>query len=213
MKIPIFVPLDRPPTLAHCSGPRAVRIDATLGATSLLLSGGDLSARSICGDSAEVPDALDQELPVAMLRAVASGSDQSWFLISQSQQLHINGKSPLALAALEPGDIVSIGDSDWWLAQLYSPTPIEAPATLAGKLCPVCGGDLAMPGIRIILCCCGRALHCEAPDDPANKQALNCFFEAATCGQCGQPCTLEARLIPESPAKLFDALPEDFDTE
>jgi hypothetical protein len=140
---------------------------------------------------------------VAALRFHPSPLGLDWWLVPRHASLAINGVAPLPLAALEPGDLLSVGPAWWLVASLWEPEPGPAPAELAEKQCPVCGGALALA--PVCQCPCGRYYHLESPGaSPADDEVLNCYL-AGPCGLCGRQPTLEPVLWPDPPDKLFSA--------
>jgi hypothetical protein len=209
MKNLVLIPVEQGPR----RGQHAVRIDTAQAAAELMRDNDvGLAARSLDAQTADNGNgaAGDAREPVAALHGLASGDERAWYLVPHAQDLQLNGKRPLSLAALEPGDIVSVGSGDWWVAQLFTPTRIDPPENLAGKCCPVCGFDLVELKIPVVGCSCGRTFyHLEKPEEPDNPDVLNCWLKANQCASCQQPCSMEPRLIPEAPIKLFDQEKEE----
>lgn len=123
-----------------------------------------------------------------------------WFIVDPTHQFSINDQPTLGIQRFAPGDLLGRGLQSWFVTQRVSPQPIEAPASIREKICPMCGDKLG--AAPVVECSCGRFLHLENPADPADEAALNCFLVARVCGSCGQPTTLEPRLVPEPPPQL-----------
>jgi hypothetical protein len=139
---------------------------------------------------------------VGLLHLAAGGAAPSWMLIARSNHIGLNGQTPtLPIAAIGPGDLLSIGEQCWMVSSLWRPEPIDAPAELRDKPCPVCGGELGVA--RVVQCSCGRWSHLENPDAPDDPNALNCFLKAGACGECGRRASLEPQMIPEVPDSLL----------
>jgi hypothetical protein len=138
--------------------------------------------------------------PIAELKIRSTPLGLDWWLAPRHPSLAVNGVAPLPLAALEPGDLLSSGAAWWLVASLWTAEPRPAPAELAGRQCPVCGGPLS--AANVCQCPCGRFYHLEAPDAGDNEQVLNCYL-AAPCGLCGRQPTLEPTFWPEPAESLF----------
>jgi hypothetical protein len=153
--------------------------------------------RLVPSDSADA--SASEAFATVMARPTSAGS--GWWLVPSCDGLTINGVVPLPLSALEAGDLLAVG-SDWWLVvSQWTAEPAPAPAELADKPCPVCGGTLRLA--PVCRCRCGRYYHLEAPQNPDDGQALNCYL-AGPCGLCSRPPSLEPMLSPEPPAKLLN---------
>lgn len=138
---------------------------------------------------------------VAELRSLDSSAGAAWWLTPRTPSLAVNGVPPLSLAALDPGDLLSIDSHWWWVSSLWRTEPGPAPPAVADRPCPVCGGPLkAAP---VCQCPCGRFFHLESPENTADEQALNCYL-AGPCGLCGRQPSLDPVLCPEPPARLID---------
>jgi hypothetical protein len=107
---------------------------------------------------------------------------------------------PLAAAVIEPGALLAVSERYWLISSLWLPERMEAPAELRDKPCPVCGGELGLA--PVVQCGCGRWTHFENPSAPADKNALNCFIVAGTCGACGRSASLEPQVFPDVSALL-----------
>lgn len=127
-----------------------------------------------------------------------------WILVACSRRLGLNGQTPvLPVAAIDLGDLLTLGEHGWMIGSLWRPEPVDPPDNLRHTPCPVCGGELGMT--RVVQCACGRWSHLENPADANDPQALNCFLKAGLCGECGRRASLEAQLVPEVPASLRGA--------
>lgn len=169
---------------------------------------GDLISEPI-GPNQRVPSLTSGDSSIAALMCCkSSGSKPSWLLIACSNCIGLNGQTPLLpITAIELGDLLTIEDRGWMVSSLWRPVPVDAPAELRDKPCPVCGGALGVA--RVVECTCGRWSHLENPDDADDPKALNCFLTAGVCGECGRRASLEPQLVPDVPASLtverFDA--------
>jgi hypothetical protein len=105
------------------------------------------------------------------------------------------------MTSLEPGMLLSAGTHRWLVVLEWIPQPETVPAALADRPCPVCGAALKLA--PVCQCVCQRYAHLEAPDEPNNKNALNCFLRGP-CGLCGRIASLEPVLVPEPHDKLLD---------
>jgi hypothetical protein len=171
---------------------------------ALRLVGGELAHDPVaCGKSAmQIPS--DDGSILGLLHRTMDGAAESWFLIACSSRVGINGKTPaLPLAAIELGDLLTIGERGWMISTLWKPEPVAAPAELRNRPCPVCGGELGFA--PVVQCACGRWSHLENPSDTDDPNALNCFLKAGLCGECGRRASLEPQIIPDVPASLIDA--------
>ena len=176
-----------PLSLPHAAGP-------VQGVGLWRDDGGTLRAATPAEDEAGSWELL------AELAARPTAAGPAWWLAPRCEALTINGAVPLPLAALEGGDLLAAG-SHWWLvATEWAPEPMAAPADLADKPCPVCGGALKLA--PVCRCPCGRYYHLESPQTADGGQALNCDL-AGPCGLCGRRPSLEPVLFPEPPAKLL----------
>jgi hypothetical protein len=207
-----FLPLTT--TARDGGGPRVApaEVDEAPGADQTY-------ALATCGDGSLVVLPLAGEgLPgeggdsnarmVAILRAAGSSADRAWCLIARDGHLAVNGLCPpLPLMRLDPGAIVSLGRHCWLVTTVWAPKPDAAPADLADKPCPVCGGPLRLA--PVVQCVCGRWTHLERPDEPRSPDALNCYLVSGACGACGRSATLEPQISPEPPQKLLPARAED----
>ncbi len=129
----------------------------------------------------------------------------SWYLVPLSDELAVNGVAPLlSICRIEPGSLIAYRDWCWFAAQRLAPTPVEAPADMAEKTCPVCDGELKLA--PVVQCTCGRWTHLERPDVPEDPEALNCFLSARQCGLCHKPASLKPVLVPEPSARLLPPL-------
>jgi hypothetical protein len=138
---------------------------------------------------------------VAELLGQAAQANPSWWLVPRSPALLINGMRPLPLASLQAGDLLAAGAGSWLVTSQWSPEPLPAPAELADRPCPVCGGALRLA--PVCQCPCGRFYHLESPAAKDGDQLLNCYL-AGPCGLCGRLPTLEPVLLLEPPEKLWD---------
>lgn len=131
----------------------------------------------------------------------AEGTVAGWWLAPRERKsLAINGVPPLPLAALEPGDLLSVGPAWWLVTSPWAAEPQPAPEELSQRPCPVCGGALGLAPVA--QCTCGRYYHLESPGAEGDD-VLNCFL-SGPCGLCNRQPTLDEILWPEPPAKLFD---------
>ncbi len=123
------------------------------------------------------------------------------FLLRTADGVQVNGRRPLAVGRIQPGDLLAAEGHTWMVTLLWRPEPMEVPAELADKCCPVCGGQLALaPVVRHL---CGRFYHFERPDRPAETDALNCYLAAGTCGGCESPLGLEPQMMPAHAASMI----------
>jgi hypothetical protein len=137
---------------------------------------------------------------IGVLHAKTSGAETTWFLLSGCKTLAVNGSPLLPIRQLDPGSVLSLGSKCWWISSFWQPRPVDAPADLADKLCPVCGATLGL--VPVVRCACGRWTHLERPEEPTSQEALNCYLAAPSC-PCGLPATLEAQISPEPPGRLL----------
>lgn len=182
----------------------AVTVQEPLGADSthlVVLRDGQLTAVPVDHGGDLMAGVVDSILAIAFLRWCGRRSDPAWFLAPISRRLAVNGWPPLPLACIAPGDLVSVGERYWFVANLQSPEPTEAPEEMQSQMCPVCGAEL---GLATVAQCqgCGRLAHLERPDAPNDPDALNCFLVAGVCGQCNQPLSLAPQALPEPPREL-----------
>jgi hypothetical protein len=141
---------------------------------------------------------------VAMLRAAGAGDARVWYLIPRNDALGVNGIAPpLGLVQLDPGAVLSLGTRSWLVVSVQQSQPAPAPAELADRDCPVCGGKLSIT--PVVQCGCGRWTHLERPDEPDSRDALNCYLASAACPDCGRAATLQPQITPEPPEKLVPA--------
>jgi hypothetical protein len=148
-----------------------------------------------------VPNRHNDASFAALLYRKADGAHPSWMLIAGSKRIGLNGQAPtLPIAAVEPGDLLTIGESGWLVSSLWSPQALTAPADVRDKPCPVCGGELGFA--QVVQCACGRWSHLENPADADDPNALNCFLKAGVCGECGRRASLEPQIVPAVPATL-----------
>jgi hypothetical protein len=138
--------------------------------------------------------------PIAALRFCGGLATPSWGFVTGNGGAAINGSAPLPSAVLEPGDLLAFGDRVWHVSSLWQPEPLDAPDELRDKPCPVCGGELGLA--PVVQCGCGRWTHLENAAEPNDKDALNCFLAATTCGGCGRSAALEPQMFPEVPDVL-----------
>src|SRR5438874_1942951 len=90
--------------------------------------------------------------PVAELMPLVQGGELSWWLAPRAPELLLNGAMPLPLAALSPGDLLAVGGRWWYVTVEWVPEMMPAPAELADRPCPVCGGALSLAPV----CRCRR---------------------------------------------------------
>jgi len=140
---------------------------------------------------------------VADVKLRDSNNGPLGYLIPRQGELRLDGVAPLTLAMLHPGTLLSIGARRWFVTTQWQPEPSPAPAELAERKCPVCGGELKLA--PVVQCTCGRYYHLEKPDAAASEPVLNCFL-AGACGLCNRPPSLEPVLTPEPPEKLMDVV-------
>jgi hypothetical protein len=137
---------------------------------------------------------------LGLLWPQGTGRAAGWLFLRLSDAVAINGAVPLGLAWLAAEDLFAVGARVWFLAWRWTPQPVEAPAELRDKKCPVCGLPLA--AAPVVACACGRWSHLEKPEAADDSEALNCYLTSAACGGCNEPASLEPRLLPEIPEKL-----------
>jgi len=207
-----FLPLtgasyDRPaPRAALAEADRAPTVNQTYALAAR--GDGSLALLPLSGESLPGEGGDSSARAVALLRATGSGADSVWHLIARDGDLAVNGLCPpLPLMRLDPGAILSLGRCCWLVATIWEPKPVAAPAELADKPCPVCGGPLKLA--PVVQCVCGRWTHLERPDEPRSPDALNCYLVSGACGGCGRAATLEPQISPEPPQKLLPAQTED----
>jgi hypothetical protein len=168
---------------------------------------GRLSAERVQHDfSLDAADRVSDDV-VAFARHCCNSRDTTWAFVACASSIWINGVSPLAVAVLEPGALLAIGDRFWLISSLWQPEAVEAPADLRDKPCPVCGGELGIA--PVVQCGCGRWTHLENAAVPDNEDALNCFMAADSCGGCGRPALLEPQMFPEVSDRLVEWSDED----
>ncbi len=138
-----------------------------------------------------------------LYRDAGHGNSQWLFAPLCDEVLH-NGIRPLAIAIIEPGDVLALGEECWFASELWRPAPVPAPENIAEKECSVCGGPLKLA--PVIQCPCGRYYHLEHPETPDDPQALNCYLTAGMCGLCERKPSLEPQFLPTPPEEL---IPED----
>ena len=139
---------------------------------------------------------------VALLCGTKTTSDTAWFVMGCCGDLMVNGVSPLELMRVDRGALLSLGGHCWWAASIWRPQPAAAPAELAARPCPVCGGPLSLA--PVVQCPCGRWTHLERPEQADSPDALNCYLAAAKC-DCGRAASLEPQISPQPPGKLLAA--------
>ncbi len=165
---------------------------------------GDLKATRLeTGDEtlADLSSDHEEGTVVALMRHCCDSRDSAWMLAVCMNRVGLNGLTPpLAVTIIEPGELLTIGDRCWLISSLWQPEPVEAPAELRDKPCPVCGGELGRA--PVVQCGCGRWMHLENPSAPYDKEALNCYMSAGTCGGCGRRATLEPQMFPEVSDRL-----------
>lgn len=133
---------------------------------------------------------------VALLRHCCNLRDSAWVFVACASNVALNGLAPpLAVAVIEPGMLLAIGERHWLVSSLWRPEAVQAPDELRDKPCPVCGGELGLA--PVVQCGCGRWTHLENASAPHDKDALNCFTAAGTCGGCGRRASLEPQMFPE----------------
>jgi hypothetical protein len=138
---------------------------------------------------------------LAVLRGQPSSAGVVWWLVARSPALAVNGSRPLPLTALQPGDLVTVGaDVCWLVVEEWAASPSPAPPELAGRPCPVCGGELGCA--PVCRCVCGCYAHLEEPGAPDPAKVLNCYL-SGPCSLCGRRPTLEPVLVPEPSEKLL----------
>jgi hypothetical protein len=148
---------------------------------------------------------------LAILHSKLVSREPEWDLITCSEQLAVNGLPCLPLVALEPGDLLAIGERFWLISSLWQPEAVEAPAELRDKPCPVCGGELGLA--PVVQCGCGRWAHLEKPSAPDDQDALNCYLAAGRCGGCGRVASLEPQIFPEVSHQLAGGTADADDDE
>lgn len=140
--------------------------------------------------------------PLLTLLCRDGGAPQpSWLMLPLDRDLLHNGVRPLPLAVLQPGDVLAVGEYRWFAAEVWQASPFPAPASVAERECPVCGGYLS--AANVVQCPCGRYYHLEMPEDPDNENALNCYLTAGECGLCHKEPSLEPQFLPTPPEELI----------
>jgi hypothetical protein len=148
---------------------------------------------------------------VATLKLAGAGAEKAWYLIPQDDELAVNGFCPpLPLVRLDEGDFLTWGPRAWLVAAYWRPGPGPAPAELAEKRCPVCGGELRLA--PVVQCACGTWKHLERPDEPESKDALNCYLAGGKCA-CGRQPVMRPEISTELPEKLLAGAEQDADWE
>lgn len=135
-----------------------------------------------------------QRLATITCRPGAIEGEYSWWLVPRSPQLLLDGSPALPLAALDGGMLLMHGGQRWWLSSVWTPRPRPAPASVAKRNCPVCGGELELA--PVLQCPCGRYYHLEDPDRRNDPQLLNCYL-SGPCGLCAHEPSLEPALLPD----------------
>lgn len=146
------------------------------------------------------PDKTNR-LATILCRAQGPHADPQWWLVPHSRNVALNGVRPLSLAVVEPGDLLTAGTHRWLITTLWSPQSAPAPEAIKNRECPVCGGKLEVA--PVVRCPCGRYYHLEKPDDPDNKDALNCYLSGA-CSVCHRAPSLEPVFLPNAEEKWLD---------
>lgn len=178
-------------------------------ALSLHENGGLAATRLEHGERAPIADRSIGAV-VGFARHCCNARDPVWVFVVCASNVALNGSSPLAVALVEPGGLLAIGDRCWLISSLWQPEPVDAPAELRDKPCPVCGGDLGLA--PVVQCGCGRWTHLENAAAPHDKDALNCFIAPGTCGGCGRPALLKPQLFPEVSDRLADEWVDEDET-
>lgn len=206
-----FLPLTG--TSRDCGGPRVAPAEVEEGPDidqtyALAVRGdGSLVILPLAGEGLPGESGDSNARAVALLRAAGRSEDRAWYLIARDGDLAVNGLCPpLPLIRLDPGAVLSLGRHGWLVTAMWEPKPVAAPADLADKPCPVCGGPLRLA--PVVQCVCGRWTHLERPDASHAPDALNCYLVSGACGACGRSATLEPQISPEPPQKLLPALAE-----
>ena len=170
-------------------------------------SGGTLAATRFEQTSV---GSLDRRNVAAFVHCGRGQRDSDWWLAVCASDVALNGLAPpLAVAALEPGDLLAISERHWLISSLWRPEPMTAPAELCDKPCPVCGGELGLA--PVVQCGCGRWTHLGNVSALNDEDALNCFLTAGTCGGCGRPATPEPQAFPPISKHLAGTWTDDDD--
>lgn len=125
------------------------------------------------------------------------------YLIPRDRSLLVDGATPLPVAAVNPGSLLAVGRAGWLVTTRWQAVPGPAPAGVAERNCPVCGGPLKLASV--VQCLCGRWYHLEKPGAAEGEAVLNCLL-AGPCGLCNREPSLEPVLYPEPPDKLLDVV-------
>jgi hypothetical protein len=178
-------------------GPLTVCETPGIGASyALRLSVAHNLTGELLADAVEASPTIDVSEPIiALLRYCGDVTNSTWVFVMCANGVALNGSSPLPAVVVEPGALLAIGDLFWQIASLWQPEPVETPAELRDKPCPVCGGELGLA--QVVQCGCGRWTHLENASAPNDKDALNCFIAAGACGGCGRSAVLEPQISPE----------------
>lgn len=157
---------------------------------------------------------VDGEELLAAIKCCEEDGTPVWHCVPRSSRLGIDGTTPLSLARVEPGTLLSVDRDFWLLTRLWRPEAKPAPEEIAQLACPVCGDPLsAAPVVECPTPGCGRYTHLERPEEPDSADALNCFLVAEACGGCGQATTLKPVLLPEVDQKLLPVDDDDLGFE
>ena len=125
---------------------------------------------------------------------------------TQNQQLRLFAKFPLEtvvqvngapaprVVVLAPGDFVQWNDKlAFYVLAYHKPQIGPPPASILGKLCPVCKLPFA-PDTVCVACACGVHLHC-VPAEPG----LRCAQWRRNCLVCARPLVLTEGYVNSPP--------------
>jgi hypothetical protein len=193
-------------------GPQTVRIDesaAREAAFALWIAApGELCAILLAGKSRRGDRPAGDAAWVASLKCLDDNGTPAWYAAVRGNRLGINGAaSPLALTRLLPGALLSVDTAFWLVSHVWRPVPGPAPPEVAELVCPVCGDKLSRaPVVQCPGAGCNRWTHLERPEQPEDKEALNCYlFTGGECPDCHSPATLDPIVAPEPHEKLMAA--------
>ncbi len=136
---------------------------------------------------------------LAVFRIVRRGRrGNALAMISQGEDILVNGLPALPLAVLAPKDSITIGPGCLcYITERIKPFVGQPSAEQLTQKCPFCR-LVTDAGTRVVTCLCGAAYHWETaeshPQTPENDR-LRCFEKIQNCLSCGRQLSKDETLV------------------
>jgi hypothetical protein len=182
-----------------CEKSQLGRTTSPVPVLSLIVGPADTLLVSVDPDTGEPRMVDDASRAMAVFRMVRRGRmGNALAMISQAEDILVNGLPALPLSVLSPKDSITLGPSCLcFITERIKPHVGQPSGEQLTQKCPFCR-LVTDAGTRVVTCLCGAAYHWETPESHPNapeNDRLRCFEKIQNCLSCGRQLSKEETLV------------------